>query len=65
MGRIGTPTPLSVAGAIPSGMYADVTGGVRKITGPTLPAMPAGTKYVWEKTDATTGDLVDIVTGVA
>lgn len=33
--------------------------------GPTLPAYDAGTHYVWNKTDAVTGDLIDIITGVA
>ena len=33
--------------------------------GPTLPAYDTGTHYVWTKTDAVTGDLIDIITGVA
>ncbi|WP_332645100.1 hypothetical protein [Aeromicrobium sp.] len=33
--------------------------------GPTLPAYAPGTHYVWTKTDAVTGDLIDIITGVA
>lgn len=43
---------------------ANQTGGVVAVTGPTLTTMTAGTKYVWTKTDPTTGDLIDIITGV-
>jgi hypothetical protein len=56
--------PASATGVALAADYAMQTGGIRKVTGPTLPTFTTGTKYVWEKTDATTGALVDIVTGV-
>ena len=44
--------------------YALGGGSSRTITGPTLPALPTGTEYIWNKTDGA-GTLLDIVSGVA
>jgi hypothetical protein len=44
--------------------YALGGGTSRTITGPTLPALPPGTEYIWNKTDGA-GTLLDIVSGVA
>ena len=55
----GTPTATAL-----SATYALGGGASRTITGPTLPPLPAGTEYVWNKTDGA-GTLLDILTGVA
>lgn len=44
--------------------YALGGGTSRTITGPTLPELPPGTEYIWNKTDGA-GTLLDIVSGVA
>lgn len=50
----GTFAPGKGTGTIPA----------QVITGPTLPTLPSGTEYVWNKTDGA-GTLLDIQTGVA
>lgn len=47
-----------------SATYALGGGTSRTITGPTLPDLPPGTEYIWNKTDGA-GTLLDIVSGVA
>lgn len=47
-----------------SATYALGGGASRTITGPTLPTLPAGTEYIWNKTDGA-GTLLDILSGVA
>jgi hypothetical protein len=44
---------------------AITTGGTVRVSGPTLPALPAGTNYIWEKTSTAPFELVDIITGTA
>lgn len=59
---VNLPTRLSEAAQ--NATYAQGGGSARVITGPTLPTLPAGTEYIWNKTDGA-GTLLDIVSGVA
>lgn len=47
-----------------SATYARGQGSTVLINGPTLPTLPAGTEYIWHKTDGA-GTLLDILSGVA
>lgn len=62
MGSILDPKPPTRAEL--TATYALGGGSARTITGPTLPTLPAGTEYIWNKTDGA-GTLLDIVSGVA
>ena len=55
-------SPSTMPATLPATIQAQVGA---FYAGPTLPAYDPGTHYVWTKTDATTGDLIDIITGVA
>ena len=56
--------PASALATAQNATYAKGGGASRVITGPTLPTLPAGTEYVWNKTNGA-GTLLDILTGVA
>lgn len=63
LGSVSSPTSGDDLVTLLQSSFATQTGGVRKVTGPTLPTFASGIQYVWEKTDASTGQLVDIITG--
>jgi hypothetical protein len=65
--RVGSLTKAAIderVTAVGDATYVRGGGAAQLITGPTLPTLPTGTEYVWNKTDGA-GNLLDILSGVA